>query len=160
MSVVDLEYVERVTGISLDEDKPLSEVKRSKTRQSSSNKNNGAAAGAQVLPKKPEYDWFLFFLSCDVQPGLCERYAQAFNRDSMDESVLPDVNATILRTLGLKTGSEVIAFCSELVILAVELVLVALNFILTVDYGRIATPGQIGRAFSWNTWSLGPISTP
>jgi len=28
MSVEDLEYVERITGVSLDEDKPLSDIKR------------------------------------------------------------------------------------------------------------------------------------
>lgn len=98
MSVEDLEYVERVTGISLDEDKPLSEVRRSKSRAS-------APVGATIeQTKKPEYDWFQFFLSCDIQVGLCERYAQAFHRDNMDESVLPDVDASVLRTLGLREG--------------------------------------------------------
>lgn len=98
MSVEDLEYVERMTGISLDEDKPLSEVKRAKSRAS-------APVGASIeQPKRPEYDWFQFFLSCDIQVGLCERYAQAFNRDNMDETVLPDVDAAVLRTLGLREG--------------------------------------------------------
>ncbi|PSR81601.1 hypothetical protein BD289DRAFT_489168 [Coniella lustricola] len=98
MSVEDLEYVERATGISLDEDKPLSDIKRSKSRAS-------APVGASIeQPKRPEYDWFQFFLSCDIQVGLCERYAQAFSRDNMDETVLPDVDASVLRTLGLREG--------------------------------------------------------
>ncbi|EON97890.1 putative cytoskeleton assembly control protein sla1p protein [Phaeoacremonium minimum UCRPA7] len=103
MSVEDLEYVERMTGISLDEDKPLSEVK--KQRQAALRESGSSShAGASVEPKKPDYDWFQFFLSCDVNVGLCERYAQAFSRDSMDESVLPDVDAAVLRNLGLREG--------------------------------------------------------
>lgn len=100
MSVADLEYVERVTGISLDEDKPLSEIKRTKSRAP-----QASSAGASVQqPKKSDYDWFQFFLSCEIQPGLCERYAQAFARDNMDESVLSDVDGSVLRTLGLREG--------------------------------------------------------
>ncbi|OAA39154.1 Actin cytoskeleton-regulatory complex protein sla1 [Metarhizium rileyi] len=100
MSREDLEYVENVTGISLDDDKPLADVKRTK-----STGKRVAEVGASVSRNpKPEYDWFQFFLSCDVSVGLCERYAQAFTKDSMDESVLSDVNATILRTLGLREG--------------------------------------------------------
>lgn len=102
MSSEDLEYVERVTGVSLDEDKPLSDL-RKKSAQNSSG-GSGGKVGASVEPKKPDYDWFQFFLNCDVQPGLCERYSQAFNRDSMDESVLADVDASVLRNLGIREG--------------------------------------------------------
>ncbi|PFH55467.1 hypothetical protein XA68_18266 [Ophiocordyceps unilateralis] len=101
MSRGDLEYVENVTGVSLDDDKPLADVKRSNKFAEKRSMEMGASAGKK---EKPEYDWFQFFLSCDVSIGLCERYAQAFIRDSMDESVLPDVNGTILRTLGLREG--------------------------------------------------------
>ncbi|KAK4162127.1 hypothetical protein QBC43DRAFT_336665 [Cladorrhinum sp. PSN259] len=104
MSVQDLEYVERVTGISLDEDKPLSDLKKRAATESSRNQRASVKVGATIEPKKPAYDWFNFFLSCDVQPGLCERYSQAFDRDSMDESVLPDVDAPVLRNLGLREG--------------------------------------------------------
>ncbi|OLN92882.1 Actin cytoskeleton-regulatory complex protein sla1 [Colletotrichum chlorophyti] len=107
MSVEDLEYVERVTGISLDEDKPLSNVKKARESQASASRSSVSAdrIGASVgQPQKPEYDWFQFFLSCDVAVGLCERYAQAFSKDSMDESVLPDVDASVLRNLGLREG--------------------------------------------------------
>ncbi|KAK4187998.1 hypothetical protein QBC35DRAFT_383679 [Podospora australis] len=106
MSLKDLEYVEQITGISLDEDKPLSDLKKRAAAESA--RNNGARSnvkvGASIEPKKPSYDWFQFFLSCDVQPGLCERYCQAFERESMDESVLPDVDATVLRNLGMREG--------------------------------------------------------
>ncbi|CRK19706.1 hypothetical protein BN1708_000371, partial [Verticillium longisporum] len=111
MSLEDLEYVEAVTGISLDEDKPLSSVKRnSKTPDSRSTSGAastarlGAGATVEQPPQKPEYDWFQFFLSCDVAVGVCERYAQAFAKESMDESILPDVDASVLRNLGLREG--------------------------------------------------------
>lgn len=111
MSLEDLEYVEQLTGISLDEDKPLSNVKKSSKGNSDaseiSNIRGKTVAGASVQhshPQKLECDWFQFFLSCDVAVGLCERYAQAFTKESMDESVLPDVDATVLRNLGLREG--------------------------------------------------------
>ena len=98
MAVEDLEYVERITGESLDDDKPLG----SRSRSTATPRGN---AGASIEhPKPPTYDWFQFFLSCDVAVGLCEHYSQTFNRDSMDESVLPDVDATVLRNLGIREG--------------------------------------------------------
>ncbi|KAH7326772.1 hypothetical protein B0I35DRAFT_423577 [Stachybotrys elegans] len=99
MSHDDLEYVERTTGISLDDEKPLADVKKSKQSDKRATK-----AGASVEKSQSDYDWFTFFLNCEVAIGLCERYAQAFAKDSMDESVLPDVDATILRNLGLREG--------------------------------------------------------
>lgn len=98
MAVEDLEYVERATGASLDEDKPLSDIKRRNTQR-----NGNGVAGASVQPKS-EYDWFDFFLQCGVNPQICERYAGAFSRDQMGPEVLPDVNEQLLRTLGLKEG--------------------------------------------------------
>ncbi|KAH8820535.1 actin cytoskeleton-regulatory complex protein sla1 [Xylogone sp. PMI_703] len=105
MSIEDLEYVERLTGVSLDEDKPLSEIKKSRSpNRTPPNESRPSGGAGATVQKKPEYDWFQFFLSCDVAVGLCDRYAQAFARDSMDESVLPDVDSTVLRTLGLREG--------------------------------------------------------
>jgi len=113
MAVEDLEYVERATGASLDEDKPLSDIKRQATKKRQKEKEaervNGQArsstAGASVQkPKGVEYDWFDFFLQCGVNPQICERYANAFSRDQMGVEVLPEVNEQLLRTLGLKEG--------------------------------------------------------
>jgi hypothetical protein len=97
MSVEDLEYVEKVAGVSLDEDKPLSSIR---ARATSDSKRGSAGASVQ----RPEYDWFDFFLKAGVGPHQCERYAQNFLKDSMDESVLPDISPETLRTLGLKEG--------------------------------------------------------
>ena len=122
MAVEDLEFVERVTGVSLDEDKPLSDIRRRSTqkvkeqkvkeaerkKQPSTAPSSAPKSGASIQqpkqPKQPEYDWFDFFLKCGVSPYQCERYASNFNKDSMDESVLPDITASVLRTLGLKEG--------------------------------------------------------
>jgi hypothetical protein len=102
MSVEDLEYVERATGVSLDDDKPLSDIKRRSTlraKEQASRSSSGI-----TVEKKPSYDWFDFFLQCGVNPQICERYAQAFNRDQMGEENLPDITDRLLRTLGLKEG--------------------------------------------------------
>ncbi|OKL56973.1 hypothetical protein UA08_07780 [Talaromyces atroroseus] len=106
MSVEDLEYVEKVTGQSLDEDKPLSDIRRrslqqkreeqeKKEKEKVEDKNGGHVK---------EYDWFDFFLKAGVGPHQCERYSQNFAKDSMDEAILPDITPETLRTLGLKEG--------------------------------------------------------
>ncbi|RHZ72623.1 hypothetical protein CDV55_107250 [Aspergillus turcosus] len=98
MSVEDLEYVEKITGVSLDEDKPLSDIRRrAQKSEPKSEPKSGASVG-------PEYDWFDFFLKAGVGPHQCERYAQNFIKDSMDEAILPDITSETLRTLGLKEG--------------------------------------------------------
>jgi hypothetical protein len=100
MSVEDLEYVEKVTGESLDEDKPLSDIRHRNLQQKEMQADS--KVGGQV--KQPEYDWFDFFLKAGVGPHQCERYAQNFAKDSMDEAILPDITPETLRTLGLKEG--------------------------------------------------------
>ena len=66
--------------------------------------SSSSKAGASIERLKPEYGCFNFFLACDIGVGLCERYFQVFNKDNMDESVLPDVDATVLRNLELREG--------------------------------------------------------
>lgn len=104
MSREDLEYVENFTGISLEDDKPLADVKRARSAEKKSPERSPSAGVTIDKDPKSDYDWFQFFLSCEVAVGLCERYAQAFVKDSMDESVLPDVDATTLRALGIREG--------------------------------------------------------
>lgn len=102
MAVDDLEYVERATGVSLDEDKPLSDVKRRSTQKPSS---NGAGATVEKRAKDEDF-WFDFFLQCGVNYQICSRYASAFAKDQMSSESLPDINAQLLRTLGLKEGDN------------------------------------------------------
>jgi hypothetical protein len=96
MSEADLDFVEKATGLSLDELKPLSDIKRKGSRRV-------ASAGASVQ-QKPQHDWFDFFLGSGVDPQICERYSQAFNRDNIGEENLEDVTPQLLRTLGFKEG--------------------------------------------------------
>lgn len=103
MAIEDLEYVERTTGVSLDDDKPLSDIKRKNTMRQKEQQQRSASAGISV-EKKPEYDWFDFFLQCGVNPQICERYAMSFHKDQMGEENLPDISDKLLRTLGLKEG--------------------------------------------------------
>jgi hypothetical protein len=88
MSLEDVHYVERITGrgASPPPPKPPPDSEKPKAQ------------------RKIEYDWFTFFLECGVDYNVCQRYALAFERDQMDESVLPDINAETLRTLGVREG--------------------------------------------------------
>lgn len=117
MAIEDLEYVEAVTGVSLDDDKPLSDLRRRGTQSAKGQDRRKSQPGASVTkpgasleqskqtkPEGPEYDWFDFFLKAGVSPYQCERYAFNFNKDSMDENVLSDITPSVLRTLGLKEG--------------------------------------------------------
>ena len=103
MAVEDLEYVEKATGVSLDDDKPLENIRRKLPRESEQSWPTPSGASIQP-PKLPEYDWFDFFLKAGVGPQLCERYSQAMNRESMEENILPEVGQDTLRKLGLKEG--------------------------------------------------------
>ena len=112
MAAEDLEYVERVTGQSLDDEKPLSDIRRRSTqvkkgdelRKDAKSPPGASIGSSRPTPKGPEYDWFDFFLKAGVSPYQCQRYTDNFNKDSMDETILPDITASVLRTLGLKEG--------------------------------------------------------
>lgn len=119
MALEDLEYVEKRAGISLDEVKPVSAFtqKYRKSQQPQAGVSFGASSGKPVSaqavspsattstrPKNGGFDWFDFFLSCGVDVNNCQRYATAFERDSMDEAVLEDIQPEVMRMLGLKEG--------------------------------------------------------
>uniref|UniRef100_A0A093V7C4 Actin cytoskeleton-regulatory complex protein SLA1 n=1 Tax=Talaromyces marneffei PM1 TaxID=1077442 RepID=A0A093V7C4_TALMA len=80
MSVEDLEYVEKVTGESLDEDKPLSDIRRRSMQAKKEEKEKAEKAKEKNGVHVQEYDWFDFFLKAGVGPHQCERYAQNFSR--------------------------------------------------------------------------------
>ncbi|KSA01196.1 uncharacterized protein AC631_03075, partial [Debaryomyces fabryi] len=122
LSLEDLEYVEKITGTSLESYKQevtKQNVKRTKSQkagvtqsQSATSAINDIAPPQPTRPKtttalstsEPEYDWFEFFLSCGVDLGNCQRYTLNFNREQMDENILADINPSLLRTLGLREG--------------------------------------------------------
>ena len=102
MSAEDMKYVESLSNKSVvksdDDDEPLEQRRKSlqpKAKEPS----------RPTPPKKgPAIDWFDFFLSagCDVDD--CTRYASAFERDKIDEAILPDITDSIMRSLGLREG--------------------------------------------------------
>lgn len=108
MSIEDLDYVERLTGESVRPDSgrrrsTMGAVSSGESSQSGApprNRENGASNGT----KKGSFDWFDFFLSCGVDYNSCQRYAINFERDQMDEAVLPDITQSVMRMLGLKEG--------------------------------------------------------
>jgi hypothetical protein len=114
MSMDDLKYVEDRTGISLDEDKPLSEIMKQQRKQQASQSGivvdrTGGSRGSATSPafgpsKKSDYDWFEFFLSCGVDVNNCQRYAMSFQKDEMDESSLEFITPDSMRALGVKEG--------------------------------------------------------
>ena len=70
----------------------------------SSSRQEPPAAQQKAVRRKPPYDWFAFFLDAGVNMDDCTRYAARFERDSLDETLIPDLDASTLRTLGLKEG--------------------------------------------------------
>lgn len=132
LSVEDLEYVERVTGTSLESYKE--QVMKQQAKRARSKSKSGAAnvsspteprrapSGTAVIndvgppppkPTRPQgttkegvpaYDWFDFFLECGVDIGNCQRYTLNFEREQMDENILEDISPSLLRTLGLREG--------------------------------------------------------
>lgn len=118
MSIEDVEYVERVTGESLEDERPLVDIKNNKVRKSAARPSvsdskpsapvsNGAGVTSGVSSAEPaiqDHDWLGFFLECGVDTKSAQRYAINFNRDQMDESVLEEISPQVLRTLGLKEG--------------------------------------------------------
>ena len=108
MSAEDMAYIARLTGKSTP-------VKPTSPRPNDDNiplaKLQAASKAAPVVaqsrpdpqPKK-HVDWFEFFLSAGCDMDDCTRYAAAFERDKIDETLLPDLKADTLRSLGLREG--------------------------------------------------------
>jgi actin cytoskeleton-regulatory complex protein SLA1 len=86
MSVEDVQFVERLTG------------------RTSPTPPQPPPDSEKPHNKKSDYDWYSFFLESGVDYNVCQRYAVAFERDQMDESILPDINPDTLRTLGVREG--------------------------------------------------------
>lgn len=112
MSTEDLDYVDRVTGNSIEQEKSLPDTRKlaaQKSRDMSLAQPSAASlrqtSGATLQrSEQSQLDWFEFFLACGCNPQICERYSTTFDKDQMGEENLQDINATLLRTLGLKEG--------------------------------------------------------
>ncbi|KAH6914937.1 hypothetical protein BKA70DRAFT_559793 [Coprinopsis sp. MPI-PUGE-AT-0042] len=104
MSVEDMRFVEKViakrqrgsNAVTSDDEVPLALTPAAKTSRPTTT--------PQPPKKGPSIDWFDFFLSagCDVDD--CTRYASAFERDKIDQSILGDLTDGSMRSLGLREG--------------------------------------------------------
>ncbi|RDX55445.1 hypothetical protein OH76DRAFT_1396833 [Lentinus brumalis] len=112
MSEEDLRYVQKITGKhkngsssrrrSDDDDNEPLELRRKSMIEAKA--TTPPKAPPQPKPKGPTIDWFEFFLNagCDVDD--CTRYESSFQRDKIDEAVLPDITEETMRRLGLREG--------------------------------------------------------
>lgn len=117
MSEEDTDYIERVTGKKShrpppnDDDVPLAHTQAAKSRPTSAVSRDTVGRSSPAVtarppqgPKKPRIDWFEFFLSAGCDMDDCTRYSNAFERDKIDESILPDIESSTLRSIGLREG--------------------------------------------------------
>ncbi|WFD20497.1 cytoskeletal protein binding protein [Malassezia caprae] len=108
MSRADLVYLESVTGRRLSGDS--TEARRPERREVDTGERQRRDSAARERTarerQKPRshMDWFEFFLNAGVDVDYCTRYATSFERDHMDESIVADLDASMLRSLGLKEG--------------------------------------------------------
>ncbi|CAK5275563.1 unnamed protein product [Mycena citricolor] len=108
MSIDDMKYVEKVmskqrhkssapstsSGTSRkvsEDDVPLAEAKRQSMLSAKQ-------------PKKSTIDWFDFFLNAGCDLDDCTRYADSFEKDKIDETLLLDITDSTMRSLGLREG--------------------------------------------------------
>ncbi|KAJ1311553.1 hypothetical protein OPQ81_010037 [Rhizoctonia solani] len=107
MSPEDMAYIDKMINAGKtpatapdDDNVPLSVI----AERRNSRPPSAPSRPVPQQPKKPQIDWFEFFLSagCDIDD--CTRYAASFNRDKIDESIVADIKESTLRSLGLREG--------------------------------------------------------
>ncbi|KAG8821342.1 cytoskeletal protein binding protein [Serendipita sp. 401] len=114
MSAEDMRFIEKFTGKSTstanDEDVPLGSLSRAAPaiappkQLSIPPQSSSRSARSDPSQRKPTVDWFEFFLNAGCDMDDCTRYTQAFERDKIDETILPDMKQDTLRALGLREG--------------------------------------------------------
>ncbi|KAI0092053.1 hypothetical protein BDY19DRAFT_928131 [Irpex rosettiformis] len=103
MSGEDMAYIEK-----LNKQRKPSSPRRTSDDETLADRRKSLqpqARSTNQTPKKgPIIDWFEFFLNagCDVDD--CSRYSQSFERDKIDEALLPDITEGTMRSLGLREG--------------------------------------------------------
>ncbi|KIY42908.1 hypothetical protein FISHEDRAFT_63096 [Fistulina hepatica ATCC 64428] len=113
MSLDDMRYIERLTNgnSSPPTSNPKPPVRPPQAKKMSEDDVPLALTRAKSVgatqnggPRKPRIDWFEFFLSagCDIDD--CTRYASSFERDKIDEAILPDITESTMRSIGLREG--------------------------------------------------------
>lgn len=112
MSAMDAQLIKNLTRRDAnDDDVPLATSSRStpdkeRERKEKERRHRAHVAAQQQHQqrKKPTVDWFEFFLNAGCDLDDCTRYAHNFERDRIDEEVLPELEAPTMRNLGLREG--------------------------------------------------------
>ncbi|KAI6105621.1 hypothetical protein F5141DRAFT_139555 [Pisolithus sp. B1] len=109
MSLEDMLYVEKLMSKKSPGAAPRSAVRRDTADDDDQplalKRQTEAAKRAEVQTRRgPRVDWFDFFLSAGCEVDDCTRYASAFERDKIDEVILPDITESTMRSLGLREG--------------------------------------------------------
>ncbi|ODQ45166.1 hypothetical protein PICMEDRAFT_17656 [Pichia membranifaciens NRRL Y-2026] len=123
LSIEDLEYVERLTGTSLDKYKPEISKPAEPTSASNNDSNTANTASTPSLPSRESSSavarqrtssvplradlvdyWFNFFVEANVDVNVCDRYARNFAQEQVDNTVLDGVTPALMRTLGVREG--------------------------------------------------------
>lgn len=91
-----------------DEDTPLG-WQHPPRRPSEQMSAESASRSSQKAPTKrrPTFDWFAFFLEAGCDMDDCTRYSTNFDRDRIDETILTDLDASTMRSLGLREGDVI-----------------------------------------------------
>ncbi|CCF49813.1 hypothetical protein NDA11_004326 [Ustilago hordei] len=87
------------SGTSMSREERERERERRKEKEREQRRREQSKSG----PKR-NVDWFEFFLAAGVDVDECTRYASSFERDKIDETVLPDLDPPTLRSIGLREG--------------------------------------------------------
>lgn len=113
MSAEDMKYIAKTVGKDTSARDSVDSARPSVDKTIKLPSANVAASAASarsrpenagnVTPKK-RVDWFEFFLNAGCDMDDCTRYQQSFERDKIDETLLPDMKADTLRALGLREG--------------------------------------------------------
>lgn len=105
MSTEDMRYVEKVTSKKSGGPTPSRKMSDDDVPLALQRKHPQPNPSRSTTPKKgPTIDWFDFFLSAGCDLDDCTRYASSFERDKIDESILPDITDATMRSLGLREG--------------------------------------------------------
>lgn len=104
MSKEDMQYVEQVTNKKSTASAPAQRTSEDDVPLEQRKRILQSESPRPPSKKGPKIDWFEFFLSagCDIDD--CTRYASSFERDKIDEVILPDITDATMRSLGLREG--------------------------------------------------------
>lgn len=99
-----------------DDDVPLARVAQTSRSSAETQARATPPPQAAAAPRGPPpraarpkitFDWFEFFLNAGCDMDDCTRYARNFERDRIDESILPELDPGTLRSLGLREGDVI-----------------------------------------------------